>query len=147
MLEIFQCLEQYFFRFSFSFSSAIRSSDLWFLKIRIFQNETNNLRDNKTVIWSSQHNILRHNFTLMNNFYRQPTICNNNGLLLIPIISARFGRWFRPSSGALDCVYSLQYNAPNMLPATGRQHVYYLYQWCTVEQIWKGLNFCIDCWN
>ena len=39
--------------------------------------------------------------------YRQPTSCNNNGLLIIPISSTCFGRWFRPSSGALDCVYSL----------------------------------------
>jgi hypothetical protein len=27
-----------------------------------------------------------------------------------------FGRWFRPSSGALDSIYSLWYNAPTMLP-------------------------------
>jgi hypothetical protein len=37
---------------------------------------------------------------------------NNNGLLIIPISSTCFGRWFRPSSGALDCVHSLWYNAP-----------------------------------
>jgi len=40
----------------------------------------------------------------------------NNGLLTIHISSTCFGRWFRPSLGALDCVYSL-YNAPTMLPA------------------------------
>ena len=40
-------------------------------------------------------------------FYRQPTKCNNNGLLIIPISSTCFGRWFRPSSGALDCVLQL----------------------------------------
>jgi len=39
---------------------------------------------------------------------------NNNGLLIILISSTYFGRWFRPSSGALDCVYSLRYNAPTM---------------------------------
>jgi hypothetical protein len=41
----------------------------------------------------------------------------NNGLLIIPISLTCFGQWFRPSSGALDCVYSLWYNAPTMLPA------------------------------
>ena len=50
------------------------------------------------------------------------TRCNNNGLLIIPISSTCFRRWFRPSSGALDCVYSLWYKARTMLPATGRQH-------------------------
>ena len=38
-------------------------------------------------------------------------------LLIISISSTCFGRQFRPSSGALDCVYSLWYNAPTMLPA------------------------------
>jgi len=37
--------------------------------------------------------------------------------LTITISSTCFGRWFRPSSGALDCVYSLWYNAPAMLLA------------------------------
>jgi hypothetical protein len=36
---------------------------------------------------------------------------------MIPIISKYFGRWFRPSSGALDCVYSLWHNAPTMFTA------------------------------
>jgi len=40
--------------------------------------------------------------------------------LIISISSSCFGRWFRPSSGALDCVYSLWYKAPMMLP-TGDQ--------------------------
>ena len=44
-------------------------------------------------------------------------ICNNNGLLIIPISSTRFGRWFSPSSRALDYVGSLWYNVPTMLPA------------------------------
>jgi len=48
--------------------------------------------------------------------YRQPTRCKNNGLLLIPISSTCAWRWFRPSSETPDCVYSLWYNAPTMLP-------------------------------
>ena len=35
----------------------------------------------------------------------QPTRCNKNGLLIIPISSTCFARWFRPSSGTLVCVY------------------------------------------
>jgi len=38
-------------------------------------------------------------------------------LLTNSISSTCFGRSFRPSSGALDCVYSLWYNAPKKLPA------------------------------
>ena len=38
-------------------------------------------------------------------------------LLIMSISSTCFGRQFRPSSGALDCVYSWCYNAPTMLPA------------------------------
>ena len=38
-------------------------------------------------------------------------------LLKISISSTCFGRQFRPFSGALDCVYSLWYKAPTMLPA------------------------------
>ena len=38
-------------------------------------------------------------------------------LLIISISSTCFGRLFRPSSGALDCVYSLWYKAQTMLPA------------------------------
>jgi len=33
------------------------------------------------------------------------------------VSSTCFGKLFCPSSGALDCVYSLWYNAPTMLPA------------------------------
>ena len=51
--------------------------------------------------------------------YRQPTICKNNGLLIIPISSISFGRLFRPSSGALNCVLSLWCLR---FQATGRQH-------------------------
>jgi hypothetical protein len=46
------------------------------------------------------------------------TKCKINGLLIIPISSTCFRRWFRPSSGALDCVYSSWYNAPMMLLAS-----------------------------
>ena len=49
--------------------------------------------------------------------HREPTRCNNNILLIIPISSTCFGRWFRPSSGALDCIYSLWYKAPTTLLA------------------------------
>jgi len=38
-------------------------------------------------------------------------------LLIISISSTYFGLQFRPSSGALDCFYSLWYKAPTMLPA------------------------------
>ena len=41
------------------------------------------------------------------NKYRQPTRCNNNGLLIIPISSTCFGQLFCPSSGELDCVLQL----------------------------------------
>ena len=44
----------------------------------------------------------------------------SKNLLIITISSACFGQCFRPSSGALNCVYSLWFNAPAMLPA---QHV------------------------
>ena len=44
--------------------------------------------------------------------YRQPTRCNNNGILIIPVSSTCFRQLFCPSSGTLDCV----------LPAGGRQH-------------------------
>ena len=58
----------------------------------------------------------------------------HNGLLIIPVSSTCFGLKLRPSSGALDCFYSLWYNALTMLPtdsldealhliqATGRQY-------------------------
>ena len=37
-------------------------------------------------------------------------------LRITSISSTCFGRQFRPSSGALDCVYSLWYNAPTVMP-------------------------------
>ena len=54
--------------------------------------------------------------------YRRPIRCNNNGLLIIPVSLTCFEQLFCPSSGELDCVLSLWYNAPTMLPAGGRQH-------------------------
>jgi len=39
--------------------------------------------------------------------YRQPTRCNNNGLLVIPVSSTCFGQLFCTSSGTLDCVLQL----------------------------------------
>ena len=43
-------------------------------------------------------------------------------LLIISISSTCFGRYFRPSSGALDCVYSLWYNCIYMHNATSCKH-------------------------
>jgi len=42
---------------------------------------------------------------------------------LIPISSTCFRRRFRPSSGTLDCVYSLCYNAPTVLPSGSQDAV------------------------
>ena len=44
-------------------------------------------------------------------------------LLIISISSTCFGREFRPSSRALDCVYSLWCNAPTVLPAGNQDDV------------------------
>jgi len=44
-------------------------------------------------------------------------------LLIISFSSTCFGRQFRPSLGALDCVYSLWYNAPTVLPAGDQDEV------------------------
>jgi len=43
-------------------------------------------------------------------------------LLIMSIISTCFGRYFRPSSGALDCVYSLWYKASSVLYTTRCKH-------------------------
>jgi hypothetical protein len=45
---------------------------------------------------------------------------------MIAINTTYFGRKFRKSSGALDCVYSLWYNAPTMLPAGNLDEVEHL---------------------
>jgi hypothetical protein len=37
--------------------------------------------------------------------------------LLFLVSSACFGECFRPSSGALDCIYSIWYYSPKSLPA------------------------------
>jgi len=44
-------------------------------------------------------------------------------LLIFSISSTCFVRQFRLSSGALDCVYSLWYKSPTMLPAGGQDEV------------------------
>jgi len=64
--------------------------------------------------------VLRNALTRYNNTNSQPdaTIII---LLIISNSSTCFGRLFRPSSGVLDCVYSLWYNAPTMLPAGYQQ--------------------------
>ena len=58
-----------------------------------------------------------------NNTNSQIDATITNFLLIITISSTCFGRKFRPSSGALDCVYSLWYNAPAMLPAGDKYEV------------------------
>jgi len=55
-------------------------------------------------------------------------------LLTISISSTCFGRQSRPSSGALDCVYSLWYSAPTMLPA-GDQDEVKLETWKSCEEL------------
>ena len=55
--------------------------------------------------------------------YRQPSRCNNNSLLIIPVSSTCFRLLFCPSSGVC---YSLWYNVPTMLLAGGRQHHGYI---------------------
>jgi len=61
--------------------------------------------------------------------YRQPTRCNNNGLLIIPVSSTCFGQLFCPKHVELAGII----NKPLLLHLVGR--LYYLYQWCTVKQI------------
>ena len=41
-----------------------------------------------------------------------PSRCNFWFIYLYPISSTCFGRCFRPSSGALDCIYSIWYSPP-----------------------------------
>ena len=94
--------------------------------------------------------------------YGQPTRCNNNGLLIIPVSSTCLGKLFCPYSGhklcitACDIMHSScnthssvpedgQNNCPKHVELTGiinkplLLHLvgcpYYLYQWCTVKQI------------
>jgi hypothetical protein len=92
-------------------------------------------------VYSLKHLIFVWTCIIETNNIDNPTRCNINGLLIIPINLTCFGRWSRPPSGALDCVYSLWYNAPTMLPVgrlkaeslrfqtTGRQH-----RGCTIPQ-------------
>jgi len=43
--------------------------------------------------------------------------------LLFQVGSTCFGRWFRPSSGALDCIYSIWWSSPKLLLAGSRQQL------------------------
>jgi len=57
-------------------------------------------------------------YTIIRNWW--PTRCNFLVYLfayLYPISSTCFGRCFRPSSGALDCIYSFWYSPHMLLPA------------------------------
>ena len=54
--------------------------------------------------------------------YFSPFPIRRSASCFCPVSATRFGQLFCPSSGALDCVYSLWYNSPTMLPAGGRQH-------------------------
>ena len=49
--------------------------------------------------------------------YRQPTSCNNNVLLIIPVTSTCFGQLFTHLQEHQTVCYSLWYNVPTMLPA------------------------------
>ena len=62
-------------------------------------------------------------------YHRQPTTCNNNGLLVIPISSTRFGQNNCPKHVALIGIT----NKPLLLHLVGC--LWYLYQWCTFKQI------------
>ena len=61
--------------------------------------------------------------------YKQPTRCNNNGLLIIPISSTCFGQNNCPKHVELIGII----NKPLPLRLVGC--LYYLYQWWTVKQI------------
>jgi len=59
-------------------------------------------------------------------YNRQPTRCNNNGLLIIPDSSTYFRQLFCPFSGTLDCVLQLvvksTHDVADHCPATSRMH-------------------------
>jgi len=57
--------------------------------------------------------------------HRQPTRCNNNGLLLIPVSSTYFGQLFCHKHVELTGIF----NKPLLLRLVGC--LYYLYQWRT----------------
>ena len=61
----------------------------------------------------------RENDMATNFFIRNwwPTRCNFSFIYLYPISSTCFGRCSRPSSGALDCIYSFWYSPLMLLPA------------------------------
>jgi len=61
-------------------------------------------------------------YSRLNTYYNcklWPTRCNNFGVFiyLFLINPTCFGRCLRPSSGALDCIYSIWYCPPILLPA------------------------------
>jgi len=56
-------------------------------------------------------------------------------ILSISISSTCFGQEFRPSSGALDCVYSLWYKAPTMLPAGDQDEVELTSSWSPASSV------------
>ena len=99
--------------------------------------------------------IAKSDYYFCHKWCRQPTWCNINDLLLIPIGWTCFGRWFSPSSGALDCVCSLWYNIPTVLSSGSLEAeeplflhlvgcIYYLYQRCTVKQISNLVLSCLS---
>ena len=92
------------------------------------------------VFSKSQKNIMKYKL------YRQPTRCNNNGILIIPLSSTCFGQLFYPSSGAQSSApEDGKNNCPKHVELTGIINMplllhligclCYLYQWCTVKQI------------
>ena len=92
-----------------------------------------NLRINSASSWFLLHRsaYCPGNISVTNEWLTSASKClrNNNinsqldatiiTVLIISISSTCFGRYFRPSSAALGCVYSLWYKAPTMLPAGG----------------------------
>jgi len=62
-------------------------------------------------------------------YYRQPTRCKNNYLLIIPVSSTCFGKLFCPKPAELTGII----NKPLLLYLV--RCLYYLYQWCTVKQV------------
>jgi hypothetical protein len=98
--------------------SAVRSSLLWrrakFIFATMVSQYGGNVPDKKaSILFLDRHsnvNVKQGDWKS----HRQPTKCINNGLLIIPFSSTCFGRWFLPSLGALDCVYSLWYNKPTI---------------------------------
>ena len=68
---------------------------------------------------------------------RQPTTCNNNGLLIVPISSTCFGRWFRPKH--VDLIGII--NKPLLLHVVGC--LCYLISMMYGQQISKLISKCM----